>query len=124
MKVDTLKMLSKMTNAAEALMPTETREGAIKKAVEAHKRLDMVLEELKFMDSEAGTNNQIIQGFVEIVAETTEDELLKIKAAEADALKMLSAMAEAAEAPMTTEKRKGVLKMVAEAPKKLEMASG
>ena len=117
-------MLSKIMEAEEAPMLTETIEGALKTAEEAHKRLDMVLEELKFMDSEAGTNNQIIQGFVEIVAETTEDELLKIKAAEADALKMLSAMEEAAEAPMTTEKRKGVLKMVAEAPKKLEMASG
>ena len=45
-------------------MPTETREGAFKKKegvlktlAEAHKRLDMVLEELKFMESEAGTVN-------------------------------------------------------------------
>ena len=39
--------------AEEALMLTETIEGALKTAEEAHKRLDMVLEELKLMGSES-----------------------------------------------------------------------
>ena len=66
-------MMSKIIEAVEALMPTETREGALKTAVEVHKRLEMVLEELMLMEFESGTNNQIIQGVVEMVAETTED---------------------------------------------------
>ena len=56
-EADALKMLSKMTEAAEAPMPTEMRvrtlkriDGSIKTAEEAHQRLDMLLEELKLME--------------------------------------------------------------------------
>ena len=63
-EAEALKMLSKTTEAAEETMPTETREGALKKregvlktVAEAHKRLEMVPEELKLMESEAGTVN-------------------------------------------------------------------
>ena len=69
--VDALKMLSKTTEAAEAPMPTETREGALKIAAEAHKMLEMVSEELKLMDFESNFTNRIIQGFAEMVAATT-----------------------------------------------------
>ena len=59
-EADALKMLSKTTEveeAAEAPMSTETREGALKTAAEAHKRLKIVSEELKLMESEAGAAN-------------------------------------------------------------------
>ena len=91
---------------------------------EAHKRLEMVSEELKLMEYEAGTINRIIQGVVEMVAATMEEELCKMTSAEADVLKMLSTMAEAAEAPMTMDTREGALKMVSEAPNKLETTAG
>ena len=61
-EADALKMLSKTTEAAEAPMPTETREGAPKTAAEAHKRSETVSEELKFMESESGAANRIVQG--------------------------------------------------------------
>ena len=58
---DAIKMLSKTTEAAEAPMPTEVRAGALMKlegylktAEEAHKRLEILLEELKLMEFEAG----------------------------------------------------------------------
>ena len=82
--------------------PLKTKEGALKTAMKAQKRLEMVSEELKLMESEAGTANRIIQGVVEMVAATMEEELRKMTPVEADAIKMLSTMAEAAEAPMTT----------------------
>ena len=54
----------KKTESAEAPMLTETREGSLKKrkgvlktVAEAHKRLEMLSEELKLMESEAGTVN-------------------------------------------------------------------
>ena len=123
-EADVLKISSKTmeaVEAAEAPMPAETQEGALKIAVKVHKRFEMVLEELKLMGSEAGADNRIIQDVVDMVVATTKDELKNMTAEEADALKMLSIMAEA---PMLTETRKGALKMVAEAPKKLEMAAG
>ena len=55
-----------------------------------------------------------------MVAATMEEELSKMTSAEADALKILSMMAEAAEAPMMTETREGALTMVSEAPNKLD----
>ena len=42
-------------------------------ATEAHKTLEMVLEELNLMESEAGAVNKIIQCVVEMVAEMTKD---------------------------------------------------
>ena len=59
-----------------------------------------------------------------MVAETIEEELRKMTSAEADALKMLSTMAESAEAPMTTETREGALKMVSQVTNKLEKTAG
>ena len=60
-EADALKMLSKMTEAAEGTMMTEVRAGALMKlegylktAEEAHKRLEILLEKLKLMESEAG----------------------------------------------------------------------
>ena len=53
MEADVLKMLSKIMEAAEAPMMTETREGSLKTVEEAHKSLDMVSEELKLMEYEA-----------------------------------------------------------------------
>ena len=81
----------------------------------------MVPEELKLMDSESGTANRTIQGIVEMVAAMTKEELCKMTAEKRDAFKMMSTMAEA---PMTTETREVALKMVAEAPKKLETEAG
>ena len=52
-----LKMLSKMAEASEAPIPTKTREVELKTAAEAHKRLDMVSEEFKLMESESGATN-------------------------------------------------------------------
>ena len=66
-EADVLKMLSKSMEVAEAPMLMETREGALNTAEEVHKRLDMVPEELKLMESEARAVNQIIQGVVEMV---------------------------------------------------------
>ena len=94
-------------------------EVVLKTAAEAHKRLEVVPEELKFMESEADTVNRIFQGVVEMVTSTMEEESCNITSAEADALKMLSTMEEAEEEPMNTEKREGALKMVSEAPNKL-----
>ena len=79
-----------------------------------HKRLEMVLEELKFMESEAGTTNQIIQGVVEMAVATTKEESRNMTATEADAFKMLSTMAEVTEAPMSRKTREGALKILAE----------
>ena len=59
---------------------------------EAHNRLDMVSEELKLMESEAGTANRFIQGVVEMVTATTEEESCNMTVAEADAFKMLPMM--------------------------------
>ena len=63
-ETDALKMISKSKSAAEAPEPTDTREGALKTTEgvlnmveEAHKRLEIVLEELKLMDSEASAVN-------------------------------------------------------------------
>ena len=69
------------------------REGVLKTTAEAHKRLEMVYEELKLMESESGTANRIIQGVVEMAAATTEEESRNITVAEADTLKILSMMA-------------------------------
>ena len=110
-EADALKMLSKTTEEAEAPISTETLEGALKIVAEAHKRLEMVLEELNLMDYEAGAANQIIQGVVEMVAATKEEELHKMVAAEADAFKMLSTMAEAAEAPMPMRQEREHLRL-------------
>ena len=92
----------------------------IKTVSEAHKRLEMVSEELKLMEYESSTVNRIIQGVVDMVAATMEEESRNMTSAEADALKMLSTMAEPEESPMTKERREGALKMVSEAPNKLE----
>ena len=70
-------------------------------------------EELKLVESEAGTAYLIVRVFKEMVASTTEEVLLNMTAAEADAFKMLSTMLEAAESPMPMETREGALKMVA-----------
>ena len=64
------------------------------------------------MEFEDGAVNRIILGAVEMVAETMEEESRNMKAAEADASKMLSTMEEAAEEPKTTETRERVLKML------------
>ena len=60
-EADALKMLSKVTETEKSPMPTETREGvlktiekSLKTAVEAHKRLEILLEELKLIDFESG----------------------------------------------------------------------
>ena len=53
-----------------------------------------------------------------------DEEVQNMTATEADVLKMPSKMMEAAELPMLTETREGALKMVAEAPKKLETEAG
>ena len=53
-EADALKMLPKTKEAAEAPMPMETWEGALNTAAEAYKRFEMMSEELKLMDSEAG----------------------------------------------------------------------
>ena len=73
------------------------------------------------MESEAGTSNQTIQGVVDMVVAMMEEESRNMTAAEADAFKMMSTMAEAAEARMTIETREGALKVVSEAPNKLEI---
>ena len=111
-EADAIKILPKTTEAAEAPMLTETREGALKNregmlktVAEVYKRLEMVSEKLKLMEYEAGTINRIIQGVVEMVAATMEEELCKMTSAEADVLKMLSTMAEAAEVPVMTDTR-------------------
>ena len=56
-EADALKMLSKLTEAAETPMRTEMRvrvlktiEGSLKTAEEAYKKFDMLLEELKLME--------------------------------------------------------------------------
>ena len=75
-EADVIKMLSKTTEVAEATeapMPMETRGGTLKTAAEVHKRLEMVSEELKLKESESSAANQIIQGVVKMVAETTEE---------------------------------------------------
>ena len=59
-----------------------------------------------------------------MVAAMTEEESHKITLAEADDLQMMSTMSEAVEVPMTMETRKGVLRIVAEAPKNLETVVG
>ena len=59
-----------------------------------------------------------------MVVETTEEEWLNMTAAEADALKMLSTMAEAAEEPMTMETREIVINMLAETCNNLDTAVG
>ena len=59
-----------------------------------------------------------------MVAETTEEESRNMTVAEADAFKMLSMMAEAAEVIMTMETREIVLKILAETCKNLDMAVG
>ena len=87
-------------------------EGSLKTAEESHKRLEMLLEELKLMEFESRSVNQIILGVVDMVAETTEEELRNMTAAEADAFKMLSTMTEAAEEPMKMEMSDRVLKML------------
>ena len=56
-ELNELKMLSKMAEASEAPIPTKTRELELKTAAEAHKRLDMVSEEFKLMESESGATN-------------------------------------------------------------------
>ena len=80
-EADAIKMLSKTTEAEEAPMPTETREVALKNTevvlknvAEMHKKLEMLLEELKLVESEACTVNRIFQGVVGIVAATMEEE--------------------------------------------------
>ena len=130
-EADALNMQSKMMEAAAAPMPTEMREGALMKiegslktVAESHKRLEMLLEELKLMEFESRSVNQIILGVVDMVAETTEEESRNMTVAEADAFKMLSMMAEAAEVIMTMETREIVLKILAETCKNLDMAVG
>ena len=71
-EADALKMLSKTTEAAEAAITMETWEGALKTASEANNRLQMVLEELKLMEYEAGATNRIIKSVVDMVAAMTE----------------------------------------------------
>ena len=65
-----------------------------------------------------------MQGVVEMVAETMKEESRKMTLVEADMLKMLSTMAEAAEVPTTTEMIEGALNMVSEAPNNLETTVG
>ena len=72
-EADVLKMPSKMMEAAELPMLTETREGALKTAEEAHNRLEMVSKELKLMESKSDSANQIIQGVLEMVASMMEE---------------------------------------------------
>ena len=69
---DALNMLLKTTEAAEAATTTKTWEGALKTASEANNRLQMVLEELKLMEYEAGATNRIIKSVVDMVAAMTE----------------------------------------------------
>ena len=52
--------------------------------------------------------------------EAAEEESHKMTSAEADALKILSTMSVVGEVPMETEIREGALKMMSEAPNKLE----
>ena len=59
-----------------------------------------------------------------MVTATTDEESRNMAAPEADAFKMFSTMVESAETSTSSETREGALKMVAEAPKKLEMAAG
>ena len=47
-----------------------------------------------------------------MVAETTDEEWRNVTVVESDAFNMISMMAEAAEAPMTTEMKNRVLKML------------
>ena len=70
-EADVLNMLSKTMEAAEAPMAIERREEAPKIVAEVHKRLEMLLVELKMMKYESGDANQITQGVVDIVAATT-----------------------------------------------------
>ena len=56
-EADALKILSKLTEAAEATILTEMRvralktiKGSLKTAEEAYKKFDMLLEELKLME--------------------------------------------------------------------------
>ena len=111
-EADALKMLPKLTEAAEAPMLTDMREGALKKievliktAKKAHKRLEILLEELQLMDFEGGAVNRIILGVMDMVVEMTDEELRNMPASEADAFKMLSTMVEAAEEPMEMKTR-------------------
>ena len=124
-------MLSKIMEAAEAPMTKEMREGelktievSLKTAEESNKRLEMFLEELKLMEFEAGSANRIILGAVDMVTEMTEEELRNRTAVQADAFKILSTMAEAAEVPMPMETRERVIKMLEETRKNLDTAVG
>ena len=95
----------------------------LKTVAEAHKMLEMVSEQLKLIESESGAVNQIIQGVIDMVAAAMEEDTCKMILEEADALKIMSTMVEAIEAHLTKNRRNGTLKMVAEAPKKLETAA-
>ena len=84
----------------------------------------MLLEKLKLIEFETGAVNRIVLGAVEIVAEKMEEESRNMTAAEADEFKMLSTMAEAAEAPTTIETRERVLNILEETCKNLDTAVG
>ena len=54
-EADAFKMLSKTTEAAEAPMPTDTRDGALKMVAEAPKTLDTEAGYLNLMELEASS---------------------------------------------------------------------
>ena len=58
-EADALKILSKTTEVSEALMPTETIEGALKMVVEAPKKLKTAAGELNLMDLESGATTAV-----------------------------------------------------------------
>ena len=88
-------------------------------AAKAHKRLDMVSEELKLIDSEAGTANRIIQGVVVMVAENDVGGIAQDESGGIGCNQDAVNGGGSNRSAMPTETREGALKMVAEAPKKL-----
>ena len=59
-----------------------------------------------------------------MVAETTDEEWRNVTVVESDAFNMISMMAEAAEAPMTTDMSERVLKILAGTRTNLDRAAG
>ena len=58
-EADTFKMLSMMEEEAEATMPTEMREGALKMVAEVPKKLETVVGELNLMELESGATMMV-----------------------------------------------------------------
>ena len=57
-EADTFKIMSTMTEVAEATMPTETRKVALKMVSEAPKTLEAEAGDLNFMESESGATTE------------------------------------------------------------------